>query len=142
GVQDALQVGARARGGARRAREAGGRRAAGARARRLPRDFHARNPEVRRIAIVAGEASGDALGAGLIRAVKARWPDAQFYGIAGPKMIAEGARSLFPMEKLSVRGYVEVLKSVPAIFAIRRALGSELLRDPPDLFIGVDAPDF
>ena len=95
-----------------------------------------------RIAIVAGEASGDMLGAGLMRAVKARWPDAQFYGIAGPRMIAEGARSLFPMEKLSVRGYVEVLKSVPAIFAIRRALGSELLRDPPDLFIGVDAPDF
>ncbi len=95
-----------------------------------------------RIAIVAGEASGDMLGAGLMRAVKARWPDAEFHGIAGPKMIAEGARSLFPMEKLSVRGYVEVLKSVPEIFAIRRALGSELLRDRPDLFIGVDAPDF
>ena len=95
-----------------------------------------------RIAIVAGEASGDMLGAGLMRAVKARWPDAQFYGIAGPKMIAEGARSLFPIEKLSVRGYVEVLKSVPSLFAIRRGLGGEILRDRPDLFIGVDAPDF
>jgi lipid-A-disaccharide synthase len=97
---------------------------------------------VTRIAIVAGEASGDMLGAGLMRAVKARWPDAEFYGIAGPKMIAEGARSLFPMEKLSVRGYVEVLRSVPALFAIRRALGAEILRDKPDLFVGVDAPDF
>ena len=95
-----------------------------------------------RIAIVAGEASGDMLGAGLMRALKARWPDAQFYGIAGPKMIAEGARSLFPMEKLSVRGYVEVLKSVPSLFAMRRALGSRILDDKPDLFIGVDAPDF
>ncbi|HVF35024.1 MAG TPA: lipid-A-disaccharide synthase, partial [Candidatus Saccharimonadia bacterium] len=59
-----------------------------------------------RIAIVAGEASGDLLGADLIRAVRSRWPDAEFHGIAGPKMIAEGARSLYPMEKLAVRGYV------------------------------------
>jgi len=97
---------------------------------------------VTRIAIVAGEASGDTLGAGFIRAVKARWPDAEFYGIAGPKMMAEGARSLFPMEKLSVRGVVEVLKSVPAIWRLRRALGAQLLRDRPDLFVGIDAPDF
>ena len=95
-----------------------------------------------RIAIVAGEASGDMLGAGLIHAIKARWPEADFYGIAGPKMIAEGATTLFPMEKLSVRGYVEVLKSVPSLFAMRRALGSRILRDKPDLFIGIDAPDF
>jgi lipid-A-disaccharide synthase len=95
-----------------------------------------------RIAIVAGEASGDLLGAALIRAVKERWPDAQFGGIAGPKMMAEGARTLFPMEKLAVRGYVEVVKHVREILAIRSALARELLADPPDLFIGVDAPDF
>ena len=95
-----------------------------------------------RIAIVAGEASGDMLGAALIRALKERWPDLDFYGIAGPKMIAEGARSLYPMEKLSVRGYVEVLKSLREILAIRRGLARHLLDDRPDLFIGVDAPDF
>jgi lipid-A-disaccharide synthase len=95
-----------------------------------------------RIAIVAGEASGDMLGASLMRALKERWPDLDFYGIAGPKMIAEGARSLYPMEKLSVRGYVEVLKSLREILAIRRGLTRHLLDDRPDLFIGVDAPDF
>ena len=95
-----------------------------------------------RIAIVAGEASGDALGASVIRAAKARWPDAQFFGVAGPKMMAEGARTLFPMEKLSVRGLIEVLKSVPAIWRLRRALGAQILRDRPDLFVGIDAPDF
>ncbi len=95
-----------------------------------------------RIAIVAGEASGDMLGASLIRALKERWPDLQFYGIAGPKMAAEGARSLHPMEKLSVRGYVEVLKSLREILAIRRGIARAVLDDRPDLFIGVDAPDF
>jgi len=95
-----------------------------------------------RIAIVAGEASGDLLGAALIRAVKERWPEARFYGIAGPKMIAEGARTLVPMDKLSVRGYVEVVKHVREILGIRSALARELLARPPDLFIGVDAPDF
>jgi lipid-A-disaccharide synthase len=95
-----------------------------------------------RIAIVAGEASGDMLGAALIRAVKARWPEAEFYGIAGPKMVAEGARTLYPMEKLAVRGYVEVLKHLREIFAIRRGLKKKILADRPDLFIGIDAPDF
>jgi lipid-A-disaccharide synthase len=95
-----------------------------------------------RVAIVAGEASGDMLGASLIRAIKERWPDTQFYGIAGPKMAAEGARSLYPMEKLSVRGYVEVLKSLREILAIRRGIARDVLQDRPQLFIGVDAPDF
>ena len=95
-----------------------------------------------RIAIVAGEASGDLLGAALIRALKARWPDAGFHGIAGPKMQAEGARSLYPMETLAVRGYVEVLRSLREILAIRRGIARALLEDPPDLFIGIDAPDF
>jgi lipid-A-disaccharide synthase len=95
-----------------------------------------------RVAIVAGEASGDLLGAALIRAVKARFPDVEFYGIAGPKMMAEGARTLYPMEKLSVRGYVEVLKHLREILGIRSGLMRRLLDDKPDLFIGIDAPDF
>ena len=96
----------------------------------------------RRVALVAGEASGDLLGAALIRALRARWPDLEFHGIAGPRMMAEGARSLFPMEKLAVRGYVEVLKSLRELLAIRRGLARSLLEHPPDLFIGIDAPDF
>ena len=95
-----------------------------------------------RIAIVAGEASGDLLGAALIRALRARWPSLEFLGIAGPRMQAEGARSLYPMEKLAVRGYVEVLRSLREILAIRRGLARTLLESPPGLFIGVDAPDF
>ena len=97
---------------------------------------------MKRVAIVAGEASGDMLGAALIRALRKRMPDLDFYGIAGPKMIGEGALSLFPLEKLAVRGYVEALKHVPEIFAIRRKLGRLLLDERPDIFIGVDAPDF
>ncbi len=95
-----------------------------------------------RIAIVAGETSGDQLGAALMRAIRTRWPEARFGGIAGPKMIAEGAETIVPMEKLAVRGYVEVLRHVREILAIRRLLTRQLLDDPPDLFIGVDAPDF
>jgi lipid-A-disaccharide synthase len=96
----------------------------------------------KRVAIVAGEASGDLLGAALIHAIRERWPDVEFYGIAGPKMIAEGARTLYPMEKLAVRGYVEVLKHLREILGIRTGLAHTLLREKPDLFIGVDAPDF
>src|SRR6185312_1142712 len=137
----ALQVRPHARRRARRARRAG---RAGSRREgdpRLPRDVHAGVAAVK-IGIVAGEASGDLLGASLIRALKARWPSLEFEGIAGPKMIAEGARSLFPMEKLSVRGYVEVLRSLPEILSIRRGLARHLLASRPALFIGVDAPDF
>ena len=95
-----------------------------------------------RVCLVAGEASGDMLGAALIRSLLARWPDLEFYGIAGPKMIAEGARSLYPMDKLAVRGYVEVLRHLREILAIRHGLRRRLLADPPDLFVGIDAPDF
>jgi lipid-A-disaccharide synthase len=95
-----------------------------------------------RVAIVAGEASGDNLGAALIKALKERWPEIDFYGIAGPRMIAEGARALYPMEKLAVRGYVEVLRHLREIMAIRGGLARQLLADKPDLFIGIDAPDF
>ncbi len=97
---------------------------------------------MKRIAIVAGEASGDLLGAALVRALKARWPGLEFHGIAGPRMAAEGVRTLYPMDKLAVRGYVEVLRSLREILAIRRGLVRRLLADPPDLYIGVDAPDF
>lgn len=94
------------------------------------------------IGIVAGEASGDLLGSHLIRALKARRPDIQFIGIAGPKMQAEGAVSLFPMESLAVRGYFEVLKHLFGILRIRRELLAYFRKNPPDLFIGIDAPDF
>jgi lipid-A-disaccharide synthase len=95
-----------------------------------------------RIAIVAGEASGDYLAAHLIRAVQHADPSVHFYGIAGPRMQAAGCEATFAQEPLAVRGYVEVLKNLRAILRIKRQLLAELKRDPPDLFIGVDAPDF
>lgn len=95
-----------------------------------------------RIAIVAGEASGDLLGSQVVSALKAHLPDARFYGIGGPRMISAGVHSLFPMETLSVRGYVEALRGLPQILRIRRELKAQILREPPDLFIGIDAPDF
>ena len=95
-----------------------------------------------KIAIVAGEASGDLLGSHLIRALKAQRSDLLFIGIAGPKMMGEGAKSLFPIEKLSVRGYVEVLKHLYGLLKLRKSLYKQLLAEKPDIFIGVDAPDF
>lgn len=94
------------------------------------------------IGIVAGEASGDLLGSHLIRALKKRRPDLEFVGIAGPKMMAEGARTLFPMEQLSVRGFVEVIRHLPGLLKLRKQLAQHFLENPPDLFIGIDAPDF
>jgi lipid-A-disaccharide synthase len=95
-----------------------------------------------RIAMVAGEASGDLLGAHLIRALRARLPDARFMGIGGPKMQGAGFDVWYPAESLAVRGYVEVLRQLPGILRIRKNLRKRLLAEPPDLFIGVDAPDF
>jgi len=94
------------------------------------------------IGIVAGEPSGDQLGAHLMRSLLSRRPGLRFVGIGGPKMAAAGAEILFPMEKLAVRGYVEVLKHFREILGIRRRLRDYLLREQPALFIGVDAPDF
>ena len=95
-----------------------------------------------RIATVAGEASGDLLGAHLVGALSERRDGLSFHGIGGPRMIENGFDSLFPMEKLAVRGYVEVLRHYHEIMGIRRSLLSRLLDDRPRLFIGIDAPDF
>ena len=95
-----------------------------------------------RIGIVAGEASGDLLGSHLIQALKLKRSDIEFVGIAGPKMMGEGAQSLFPIERLSVRGYVEVIKHLFGLLRLRRQLLNHLLTNRIDLFIGIDAPDF
>ena len=95
-----------------------------------------------KIAIVAGEASGDLLGSHLIQALNLQRSDLTFIGIAGPKMVAQGAKSMFPIEKLSVRGYVEVLKHLYGLLRLRKILFKQLLAEKPALFIGVDAPDF
>jgi lipid-A-disaccharide synthase len=94
------------------------------------------------IAMIAGEASGDILGAGLIRALRRRYPDARFVGIGGDEMIAEGFHSLVPMERLSVMGLVEVLGRIRELFQIRRRLLDYLLDNRPDVVIGIDSPDF
>jgi lipid-A-disaccharide synthase len=95
-----------------------------------------------KIAIVAGEASGDLLGFHLIQALQAQRSDITFIGIAGPKMMGLGAKSLFPIEKLSVRGYVEVIKHLFGLLKLRKQLYQQLLDEKPDVFIGIDAPDF
>jgi len=94
------------------------------------------------IGVVAGEASGDLLGSHLMEALKGTRQDLKFVGIGGPKMQAAGMEVLFPMEKLAVRGYVEVLRHYLEIAGIRRKLRAYFLANRPDLFIAIDAPDF
>jgi lipid-A-disaccharide synthase len=97
---------------------------------------------VKTIAIVAGEASGDLLGSLLMDAIKQAAPNVRFIGIGGPRMQGGGMDVLFPMEKLAVNGYIEVLRHYPELVGIRRKLRERFIAEPPDLFIGVDAPDF
>lgn len=95
------------------------------------------------IAIVAGEASGDQLGSHLIDAIIAQRPDAKFIGIAGSKMQTRGAKSLYPMEMLSLHGYGwDVLSAAPGLLRMRKKLAKSLIEMQPDVFIGIDAPDF
>lgn len=93
-------------------------------------------------AMVAGEPSGDLLAGLLLQGLHQHWPDARAIGIGGPRMQAQGFEAWWPYEKLAVRGYVEVLRHYPEIVGIRRQLRDRLLADKPQVFIGVDAPDF
>lgn len=95
-----------------------------------------------KIGIVVGEVSGDTLGASLIRRFREQGIDAEFEGIGGPQMIAEGFKSYYPMDILSVMGIVEVLKDIRKLFAVRDGLVETWTKDPVDVFIGIDAPDF
>lgn len=95
-----------------------------------------------RVGLVAGESSGDLLGAGLIAAVRARVPDAVFEGVAGPEMVAAGCQCWADAEELAVMGVVEPLKHLPRLLRLRRSLISRWREAPPDVFVGIDAPDF
>jgi lipid-A-disaccharide synthase len=94
------------------------------------------------MAMVAGETSGDLLAGLMMQGIRAQWPDANLYGIGGPRMQAQGFHALWPSDKLAVRGYVEVLRHYREIVGIRNQLKTQLLAKPPEVFVGVDAPDF
>ncbi len=103
--------------------------------------MHLQNRKLK-IGIVVGEVSGDTLGAKLIRSFREQGIDADFEGIGGPQMIAEGFKSYFPMDILSVMGIVEVLKDIKKLFAVRDGLVEIWTKEPVDVFVGIDAPDF
>ena len=92
--------------------------------------------------IVAGESSGDLLGSKIIASIQEHSPDATFEGIAGPKMVKAGCKQWFNSTELSVMGIFGVLKHLPRILKLRKGLMQKILKDPPDAFIGIDAPDF
>lgn len=95
-----------------------------------------------KLGILAGEPSGDILGAGLIKKLRESHPDLTVTGMGGPLMIKEGCRSLFDMERLSIMGFVEPLKRLPELLKIRRTLIQHFIAEPPDVFVGIDSPDF
>jgi len=95
-----------------------------------------------KIMMVAGEHSGDILGAGLIKSLKEYYPNAKFSGIGGPRMLKEGFHSYYPMSKLSIFGLFEVIKHLPELLGIRKRLREIILTEKPEVFIGIDAPDF
>ncbi|MFU8896417.1 MAG: lipid-A-disaccharide synthase [Gammaproteobacteria bacterium] len=95
-----------------------------------------------RVGLVAGEHSGDLLGAGLVREIRRYYPDAEFFGVAGPAMMAEGVQSWAPMDRLSIMGIFEVLKHLPGLLRLRRNLANAFAAMQPDVVIGIDAPDF
>lgn len=95
-----------------------------------------------KIGLVAGESSGDVLGAGLVRAIRQRIPDAEFEGVAGPEMLAAGCEQWEPAESLAVMGLVEPLAHIPRLLRLRKQLASRWQQSPPDVFVGIDAPDF
>ncbi len=100
------------------------------------------NQSIIKIAMVAGEASGDQLGVHLMDAIRQKLPNAQFFGIGGAKMCGQGFDSWFPIEKIAVRGFVEVVRHLREISKLRGQLKSRLSKEKPDIFIGIDAPDF
>ncbi|MGQ0503174.1 MAG: lipid-A-disaccharide synthase [Panacagrimonas sp.] len=94
------------------------------------------------IALVAGELSGDLLGASVVRSLRERFPDARLYGVVGPRMLDAGCEAIGSIDELSVMGLAEVLPAIPRLLRLRKRLVTQLSRDPPDLLIGLDAPDF
>ena len=94
------------------------------------------------IVIVAGEAAGDILGAGLMSALKRQRPDLTFSGVGGPRMLAEGFDSLFALDRLSVMGFIEPLKRLPELLHIRKTIKQHILSTQAVAFIGIDSPDF
>lgn len=97
---------------------------------------------MKRIFICSGELSGDKLGAGLILALKKIYPDVEFTGVAGPEMVAAGCKSVYSIDALSVMGLLEVIPKLPQILFLRYRIIQRLLKNPPDIYIGIDAPDF
>ena len=100
------------------------------------------NPDAPVFALVAGEASGDNLGAALMEALRARVPGARFVGVAGPRMRAAGCEVLADSEELAVMGLTEILRHLPRLLRLRRRLRAAFVERRPDVFIGIDAPEF